>query len=63
MKNGDDENRLVLCGIAGTRFIEFASCSRINSARDRTPEKFAQDLEIAMERLWGRRRASSPTPD
>jgi hypothetical protein len=57
----DDPNRMVLCCIAGTRFIELATANRIDD-NDRTPERLAQDLEIAMEQLWGRRDAHSPMP-
>ncbi|MCP3463574.1 hypothetical protein [Bradyrhizobium sp. CCGUVB23] len=53
---GDDPNRLVLCGIYGTRFIEYAAANRIGK-NDRMPETLAKDLEIAMDQLWGRRDA------
>jgi hypothetical protein len=56
---GDNENRYVLCGVCGTRFIEYATANRIDKT-DRTPERLAQDLEIAMEQLWGRHSENPP---
>jgi hypothetical protein len=58
---GDDENRLVLSGIYGTRFIEFVTANRFDLS-DRTPERLAEDLALAMEQLWGRRDAIVATP-
>jgi hypothetical protein len=52
----DDPDRMVLCGICGTRFIEYATANRIRE-NDRTPEVLAADLENIMEQLWGRRDA------
>jgi hypothetical protein len=57
----ENENRLVLCGRYGTRFIEFATAYRYDT-NDRTPERLADDLELAMEQLWGRREAIVPIP-
>jgi hypothetical protein len=56
----DDPDRLVFCGIVGTRFIEFATANRLHSKHDRTPEVLAADLELAMEQLWGRRENNVP---
>ncbi|WP_441234505.1 hypothetical protein [Bradyrhizobium sp. 930_D9_N1_4] len=53
--NGD-QSRYVLTGIYGTRLIEYATCNRVDRL-DRTPELLAQDLDLAMEQLWGRREA------
>ncbi len=50
----DNPDRLVLSGICGTRFIEYATANRIDQ-NDRMPEVLAADLELAMEQLWGRR--------
>jgi hypothetical protein len=57
--NDDDQDRLVLCGIYGTRFVEYVTANRIGE-NDRTPEVLAADLESAMEQLWGRREAIVP---
>lgn len=56
----DDEDRLTLCGIYGTRFVEYATANRVDVS-DRTPEVLAEDLEMAMEQLWGRRDAMVAT--
>jgi hypothetical protein len=59
----DDPNRLVIAGICGTRFVEFLTANRVGS-NDRTPEVLADDLEAAMEQLWGRRELTfATTPD
>jgi hypothetical protein len=52
----DDPEHMVICGICGTRFIEYATANRLDK-NDRTPEVLAADLEMAMEQLWGRREA------
>lgn len=49
----DDPSRLVICGICGTRFVEFMTANRMDD-NDRTPEVLAADLKSAMEQLWGR---------
>jgi len=59
---GDDPDRLVLCGIYGTRFVQYATANRLGRTADRTPEILAQDLELAMEQLWGRRDAIHAAP-
>jgi hypothetical protein len=58
---GDDINRLVLCGIYGTRWIEYATANRLDS-NDRGPEVLAEDLELAMDQMWGRREAIFAAP-
>ena len=56
----DDPDRMVLCGICGTRFIDYMTVNRLYK-NDRTPELLATDLEAAMEQLWGRREVSFAT--
>jgi hypothetical protein len=56
----DDPDRMVICGICGTRFIEYMTANRLDE-NDRTPEVLAADLEAAMEQLWGRREVSFAT--
>jgi len=56
----DDPDRMVVCGICGTRFIEYMTANRLDE-NDRTPELLAADLEAAMEQLWGRREVTFPT--
>jgi hypothetical protein len=58
----DDPDRLVLCGICGTRFIEYSTVNRVDE-NDRTPERLMQDLELAMEQLWGRREEIVPAAE
>lgn len=53
MKDGDPLH-YVLVGIYGTRFLEYSSLARWDEA-DRTVERLAQDLQLAMEQLWRRR--------
>jgi hypothetical protein len=50
----DDPDCMVICGICGTRFIEYMTANRLDQ-NDRTPEVLAADLRAAMEQLWGRR--------
>jgi len=56
----DDPDRMVICGICGTRFIEYMTANRLDK-NDRTPEILAADLQAAMEQLWGRREVTFPT--
>jgi hypothetical protein len=49
----DDPNRLVICGICGTRFVEYMTANRIDD-NDRMPEVLAADLRNAMQQLWER---------
>ncbi|HVR55678.1 MAG TPA: hypothetical protein VMT72_02475 [Pseudolabrys sp.] len=55
----DHPDRMVLCGVCGTRFIEYSSVNRLDR-NDRTPEVLAADLQMAMEQLWGRRELIVP---
>lgn len=55
-KHPNDPSRYVLRGIVGTRLIDFATVNRVD-ANDRMPERLSQDLDLAMEQLWGRREA------
>jgi len=61
LKN-DDPDSLVLGGIYGTRFIEYATSHRVDGA-DRTPELLAMHLKEAMEQLWGRMELVFDRPD
>jgi hypothetical protein len=56
----DDPDRMVICGICGTRFVEYMTANRLDR-NDRTPEVLAADLEAAMEQLWGRREVTFAT--
>jgi hypothetical protein len=57
---GDDPDRMTICGICGTRFIEYMTANRLDK-NDRTPEVLAADLQAAMEQLWGRREVTFAT--
>jgi hypothetical protein len=46
----DDPDRLVICGICGTRFIEYMTANRLDK-NDRTPEILAAGLQAAIEQL------------
>jgi hypothetical protein len=50
----DDPDRMIICGICGTRFIEYMTANRLDK-NDRTPELLAADLQAAIEQPWGRR--------
>jgi hypothetical protein len=56
----DDPDRMVICGICGTRFIEYMTANRLDE-NDRTPEVLAADLQAAIEQLWGRREVTFAT--
>lgn len=56
----EDPDRMVICGVCGTRFIDYLTANRLDK-NDRTPEVLAEDLEAAMEQLWGRREVTFPT--
>jgi len=56
----DDPDRMVVCGICGTRFVEFMTANRLDK-NDRTPEVLVADLRAAMEQLWGRREVTFET--
>jgi hypothetical protein len=59
MENGwptlqaDDKGNQRLCGIYGTRFVEYLTIRRFEEL-DRMPEVFAAHLQEAMKQLWGR---------
>lgn len=46
-----DERTLVLCGIYGTRFIEYFTAYRFDAC-DRNPEVLAAHLQEAMDQIW-----------
>jgi len=56
----DDPDHMVICGICGTRFIEYMTANRLDK-NDRTPELLAADLQAAIEQLWGRREVTFAT--
>jgi hypothetical protein len=56
----DDPDRMVICAISGTRFIELMTANRLEK-NDRTPEILAADLQAAIEQLWGRREVTFAT--
>jgi len=49
----DDQGNQVLCGIYGTRFVEFLIVRRFDE-KDRIMEVFAAHLQDAMQQLWSR---------
>ena len=49
----DQQGNQVLCGIYGTRFVEYLTVRRFDEL-DRTPEVFAAHLCEAMTQLWDR---------
>ncbi len=57
MENGlptfseDDEGNLVLCGIYGTRFVEYLTVRRFDD-NDKTPETFAAHFQEAIGQIW-----------
>ena len=50
----DEDGNQVLCGIYGTRFVEYLTIRRFDDL-DRGPEVFASHLQDAMRQLWTRR--------
>ena len=48
----DEDGNQVLCGIYGTRFIEYLTARRFDEF-DRMPEVLAAHLQQAMTQLWG----------
>lgn len=54
LMQNDDPNRMVLAGLYGSRYVVFAGVHRFD-ANSRVPELLAQDLDLAMDQLWGRR--------
>ena len=49
----DDKGNQVLCGIYGTRFVEYLIARRFDE-HDRMPETFDAHLQDAMRQLWTR---------
>ncbi|WP_165055182.1 hypothetical protein [Methylocystis sp. MJC1] len=47
----NEEGNQVLCGIYGTRFVEYLTLRRFDEL-DRMPEVFAAHLQDAMRQLW-----------
>ncbi len=47
----DKEGNQILCGIYGTRFVEYLTVRRFDEL-DRTPEVFAAHVQDAMRQLW-----------
>ena len=47
----DEEGNQILCGIYGTRFVEYLTVRRFDEL-DRMPEVFAAHLQHAMHQLW-----------
>lgn len=48
----DGNGNLVLCGVYGTRMVEFLTARRFDE-HDRMPEVFAAHFAEAMQQLWG----------
>jgi hypothetical protein len=48
----DKDGNQVLCGVYGTRFVEYLTVRRFDEF-DRMPEVFAAHLQDAMNQLWG----------
>ena len=48
----DKDGNQVLCGVYGTRFVEYLTVHRFDD-EDRTPEIIATHLQTAMRQLWG----------
>jgi hypothetical protein len=51
MLRSDSVGNFILCGIYGTRFVEYLTVRRFD-AQDRTPEVLAAHLLDAMQQLW-----------
>jgi hypothetical protein len=57
MENGlptfreDKEGNLVLCGVYGTRFVEYLTVRRFDD-NDKTPETFAAHFQEAIGQIW-----------
>lgn len=49
----ESNDKTVLCGIYGTRWVEYVTIRR-DGERDRTPEIMAAHLQDAMRQLWER---------
>lgn len=48
----DKDGNQVLCGVYGTRFVEYLTARRFDD-NDRMPDVFASHLMDAMRQLWG----------
>jgi hypothetical protein len=48
----DAEGNQILCGVYGTRFVEYLTVRRFEEKLDRTPEVIAAHLQDAMQQLW-----------
>jgi hypothetical protein len=48
----DDKGNQILCGIYGTRLVEYLTARRFDDY-DRAPEVLAAHIQEAMEQLWG----------
>ncbi|MCA1363413.1 hypothetical protein I6F14_23715 [Bradyrhizobium sp. IC3069] len=55
----NDSAQMVICGICGTRFVEYVTANRLDE-NDRTPEVLIADLKLATDQLWGRREGDVP---
>ena len=51
MLRPDDDGNQILCGVYGTRFVEYGTLRRFDEF-DRTSETFAAHLAEAIEQLW-----------
>jgi hypothetical protein len=57
MENGlpafrqDDDGNLILCGLYGTRFVEYLTARRFDDF-DGTPEVFAAHVQAAIQQMW-----------
>ena len=47
----DEDGNQVLCGVYGTRFVEYLTVRRFDD-NDRMPEVFAAHLQEAMRAIW-----------
>ena len=47
----NDEDNHILCGIYGTRFVEYLTSHRLDEC-DRTPDVLATHVHDAMTKLW-----------
>jgi hypothetical protein len=56
-----DQDKHILCGIYGNRFVEYATSHRLDEL-DRTPEILATHLHDAMVKLWSDTPPSSIGP-
>lgn len=52
----DEEGNQILCGVYGTRFVEYLTLRRFDDL-DHTPEVYVSHLQDAMRQMWVERRA------